>query len=259
MPKRSVQVLSGTLCTLLMLGCGSDTKPKTSSDEPTPSVGAESSSAAETEPATSTESQAVSEPVTPAESQPAERVPQTVSLFDGSTLEGWEGNLEIFRIEDSAIVGGTLESKIAHNEFLTSTKEYADFELRLKFRLKGANTNAGVQIRSRRTEKPAHEMIGYQADLGQQYWGCLYDESRRRKVLAEPNREELNLVLKPNDWNDYRIRCEGKRIQLWINGYQTVDYTEEDDTLEQTGLIGLQIHGGPPGEAWYKDIEIDEL
>lgn len=246
MPKRYVQVLSGTICTLLLVGCGSDTKPKPSSDKPTQTVGTDGSTATETEPAAS-------------QTQPDDRAPQTASLFDGSTFEGWEGNLDIFRIEDSAIVGGTLESKIAHNEFLTSKKEYANFELRLKFRLKGANTNAGVQIRSRRIEKPAHEMIGYQADLGQQYWGCLYDESRRRKVLAEPNREELNLVLKPNDWNDYRIRCEGKRIQLWINGYQTVDYTEEDDSLEQTGLIGLQIHGGPPGEAWYKDIEIDEL
>ncbi len=255
MPKRSVQFLLGTICTLILFGCGSDPKPEPSSGEPKQSVDPENSGATAT--TTSPDSQNVSEPVAPAKSQPAARVPQT--LFDGSTLEGWEGNLEIFRVEDSAIVGGTLERKIAHNEFLTSKREYADFELRLKFRLKGANTNAGVQIRSRRTEKPAHEMIGYQADLGQQYWGCLYDESRRRKVLAEPNREELNLVLKPNNWNDYRIRCEGKRIQLWINGYQTVDYTEEDDTLEQTGLIGLQIHGGPPGEAWYKDIEIDEL
>jgi hypothetical protein len=185
--------------------------------------------------------------------------PQSVALFDGSSFTGWDGDLEIFRIEDEAIVGGTLNQKIANNEFLTTTREYADFELRLKFMLKGDNTNAGVQIRSRRIDDPPHEMIGYQADLGQSYWGCLYDESRRRKVLTGPDKEELDKVLKREDWNDYRIRCEGKRIQLWINGLQTVDYTEEDDTIEQTGLIGLQIHSGPPGEAWYKDIEIEEL
>ena len=102
-------------------------------------------------------------------------------------------------------------------------------------------------------------MIGYQADLGQQYWGCLYDESRRRKVLTGPDKAQLDKVLKREDWNDYRIRCEGKRIQLWINDFQTVDYTEDDDTIQQTGFIGLQIHGGPPGEAWYKDIEIEDL
>ncbi|HEV3024517.1 MAG TPA: DUF1080 domain-containing protein, partial [Pirellulales bacterium] len=71
--------------------------------------------------------------------------------------------------------------------------------------------------------------------------------------------EAVAKVLKRDDWNDYRIRCQGKRIQLWINGLQTVDYTEPDDSLEQRGLIGLQIHGGPPSEAWYKEIMIEEL
>jgi len=46
---------------------------------------------------------------------------------------------------------------------------------------------------------------------------------------------------------------------MWMNGYQTVDYTEEDESIEQLGLIGLQIHGGPPTEAWYKDIRIKVL
>jgi hypothetical protein len=102
-------------------------------------------------------------------------------------------------------------------------------------------------------------MIGYQADLGQNYWGALYDESRRRKILAEPDKAELAKVLKRDDWNEYVIRCQGRHIQLWINGLKTVDYTEPDETLEQNGLIGLQIHGGPPSEAWYKDIVIRPL
>ena len=61
------------------------------------------------------------------------------------------------------------------------------------------------------------------------------------------------------DWNEYRIRCEGKHIQLWVNGFQTVDYTEPDDAIEQTGVIGLQIHGGAPSEAWYRDIRLQRL
>ncbi|MBI3463096.1 MAG: DUF1080 domain-containing protein, partial [Planctomycetes bacterium] len=125
-------------------------------------------------------------------------------------------------------------------------------------KLIGQGANAGVQIRSRRIPNH-HEMIGYQADLGAGWWGCLYDESRRRKVLARPNEEELAKVLKPDDWNDYVIRCQGRRIQLWINGQQTVDYTEPDETIEQTGLVGVQIHAGPPSEAWYKDIVIKKL
>ena len=66
-------------------------------------------------------------------------------------------------------------------------------------------------------------------------------------------------MLKRDDWNDYTIRCQGRRIQLAINGQQTVDYTEPDEAIEQRGLIGLQIHGGKPSEAWYKDISIRKL
>ena len=181
-----------------------------------------------------------------------------VRLFDGKTLDGWQGDAEWFRVEDGAIVGGNLKQKIPHNFFLATTQEYSDFELMLEFRLTGEGTNAGVQIRSRRIPDH-HEMIGYQADLGQNYWGALYDESRRNKILAAPSKESLAKVLKPGDWNSYRIRCEGRRIQLWINDLQTVDYTETDESLEQRGLIAVQIHGGPPGEARYRNIRIRSL
>lgn len=177
------------------------------------------------------------------------------SLFDGKTFNGWEGNLKAFRIEDGAIVGGSLTQRVPRNEFLCTKKEYANFELRLKFKLLGKGANAGVQFRSRRIPNH-HEMIGFQADMGDGWWGCLYDESRRRKVLAGPPKDQWQKFLKKDDWNEYAIRCTGRRIQLWINSYQTVDYTEPDEKIEQTGLIGLQIHGGPPSEAWYKDIMI---
>ena len=181
-----------------------------------------------------------------------------VSLFDGQSVEGWDGDMTVFRVDNNAIVGGQLQEKIPHNYFLAFKKEYGDFELRLQFRLKGENTNAGIQIRSQRIENH-HEMIGYQADLGQKYWGALYDESRRRKMLASPDLDELFKVLKKDDWNDYRILCKGPRIQLWVNGLQTVDYTEEDSEIPLTGKIAVQIHGGPPGEAWYRNIRIKSL
>ena len=104
-----------------------------------------------------------------------------------------------------------------------------------------------------------YEVSGYQADMGQQYWGCLYDESRRNKVLACPDPAKIAEVVRVGGWNDYVIRCEGKRIQLWLNGLQTVDYTEPDDAIPQSGVIGLQIHGGPPSEAWYRNIRIRPL
>lgn len=180
-------------------------------------------------------------------------------LFDGRSFDGWEGNLEVFRIEDGAIVGGTLDKRIARNEFLCTTRRYGDFELRLKFKLLGGEkANAGVQFRTRRIPDH-HEVIGYQADMGDAWWGSLYDESRRRTVLAQADGAAVDKVLKRGDWNEYVIRAQGPRIQLWINGLKTVDYVEPDDTIERSGVVALQIHAGPPSEAWYKDIEIREL
>ncbi|MBL9080821.1 MAG: DUF1080 domain-containing protein [Planctomycetales bacterium] len=183
---------------------------------------------------------------------------ERISLFDGQSFAGWEGNLKMFRLEDGAIVGGNLKERIPNNEFLCTTKEYENFELRLKFKVLGEGVNAGVQFRTKRIPNH-HEVIGYQADIGQKYWGALYDESRRKKILAQPTAEILAKAAKPDDWNDYVIRAEGNRIQLWLNGVQTVDYTETDAGIEKRGVIAVQIHGGPPSEAWYKDISIVQL
>ena len=184
-----------------------------------------------------------------------------VALFDGKSFDGWDGDTaKTWRIEDGALVGGTLAEKVPHNEFLATKKSYANFELTLKFKLTGTEgmINGGVQFRSERI--PDHyEMIGYQADMGEGYYGSLYDESRRKKVLAAPASEIIAKALKLNEWNDYRIRCECRHIQLWVNGVQTVDYTEPDDAIVQTGRIAVQIHGGGKAEARYKDLMIEEL
>lgn len=184
-----------------------------------------------------------------------------VALFDGRTFQGWEGDTQkSFRIEDGAIVGGNLQQPIPRNEFLCTTRPYANFVLRLECKLVGPG-NAGIQIRSQRVPNH-HEVSGYQADLSAGadggYWGCLYDESRRNRMLARPERQVILQALRPDDWNRYEIRCEGPRIRLSINGVQTVDYTETDDKIPQAGIIGLQIHGGPPSEAWYRNITIEE-
>lgn len=185
------------------------------------------------------------------------------ALFDGRTFAGWEGDTnKTWRVHDGALVGGSLEATVPHNEFICTQRSFTNFVLRLKFKLTGTSgfINGGVQVRSKHIKNPPYELSGYQADMGDpEWWGCLYDESRRNKVLVKSDMAQVNKVLKRDDWNNYEIRCQGKRIQVTLNGYQTVDYTEPDDQIEQFGIIGLQIHGGGKAEAAYKDITIEEL
>ncbi len=182
------------------------------------------------------------------------------SLFDGKTLAGWGGDEKTWRVEDGAIVAGSLEVSVPRNEFLCTTKTYGDFELNVKFKILGDKdkANAGIQFRTKRIPKH-HEVSGFQADIGQGYWGALYDESRRNKVLAGPSKEVIAKTAKFDDWNDYKIRCEGNSIKLWLNGTLTVDYTEKDEKIETTGIIALQVHGGGKTKVLYKNITIEEL
>ena len=179
-------------------------------------------------------------------------------LFDGSTFNGWEGNMDFFRIENGSIVAGRLNKKIPNNEFLCTTSEYENFDLRLKFKVVGSpQANAGIQFRTKRIPNH-HEVIGFQADIGQKYWGALYDESRRRKILAAPPAKDIPKIVKTGDWNTYRIIAKGNKIQLILNGYKTVDYTEKDTNIAEKGVIALQVHSGPACEIYYKDIHIIE-
>ncbi len=184
-----------------------------------------------------------------------------VRLFDGRTFAGWEGDTQVtWRIEAGALVGGFLTEAVPHNDFLCTTKEFKNFDLRLKVKLAGTGfVNGGIQIRSQRLRDPAFEMTGYQADMGEGYWGCLYDESRRNKVLAHTHAAIIKRIVNPNDWNDYIVRCEDRHIRLWLNGVLTVDYFEEDKEIPVGGFIGVQIHGGGNSEASYRDMTIEEL
>jgi len=186
---------------------------------------------------------------------------QPVSLFDRKTFKGWEGDtVHTWRIENNVLTGGSLRDTVPHNEFLCTTESFNDFELSLQFKLVGTGfVNAGVQFHSQRSANPSYEMIGYQADLGDGYWASLYDESRRNVTLVKPADELINKILKPGEWNDYKIRSKGRKIQIWLNGTQTVDYTEPDEKIPHTGLIALQVHGGGKVEASYRNISIVKL
>ena len=187
-----------------------------------------------------------------------------VSLFDGKTLDGWEiqpGDEKWWKVQDGMITGGSLDEAVAHNTFLATKKRYANFDLRLKVRLtKGSGfMNSGVQIRSIRVPNDS-EMTGYQVDAGIDWWGKLYDESRRNKVVGEPvDPAAIKATAQDWGWNDYRIVCEGTRIRSWINGVPALDYIETDPKIPLEGLIGVQAHGGGKMLAQFKDITIKEL
>ncbi|TDU64277.1 putative membrane-bound dehydrogenase-like protein [Prosthecobacter fusiformis] len=184
-----------------------------------------------------------------------------VSLFNGKNLNGWEGETtQVWRVVDGTIVGGSLEGN-PQNEFLATKKQYRNFHLKLEYKLVGTEgfVNGGVQFRSVRIQEPPNEMMGYQADIGAGYSGCLYDESRRKKMLATAVKEIIEKAEKPGEWNTYEIIAEAERIRLIVNGVRTVDYTERGSDIAMKGHIALQIHGKCKAEIAYRNIVIEEL
>jgi hypothetical protein len=172
-------------------------------------------------------------------------------LFNGKDLTGWEGKAELWKAEGGAIVG--VSEGLKENHFLVTTEEFGDFELRFEVKLHQPNGNSGVQFWSQRLPNST-EMIGYQADIGPGYWGSLYDESRRRKVLAAADPEVIAKTLKVGDWNEYVVRAVGDRITLSINGTTTVDYREPDAQIPRKGKFGLQLHSGGPFKIEFRKL-----
>ncbi len=191
----------------------------------------------------------------------AQSTQKATSLFDGKTFNGWEGDtINTWRIVNKALMGGSLTQTVPHNEFIATTESFGDFELTLEFKITGTGfVNAGVQFHSKRSTNPAYEMIGYQADLGAGYWASLYDESRRDLTIVQPDSSLIKKMLKPGTWNRFKIKSVGRRIQIWLNDVQTVDYNEPDKNIIHTGKIALQVHGGGKALAAYRNIKITRL
>ncbi|MFK7911742.1 MAG: DUF1080 domain-containing protein, partial [Akkermansiaceae bacterium] len=161
--------------------------------------------------------------------EPAKAVP----IFDGKTLTGWKAvkanNAHFWSVVDGAITAGDGVKKIPVNTYLATEKEYGDFEFRCLFRISGDHKtgmiNSGIQYRSYIKNG---KIIGYQADIGRKWWGGIYDEHRRNKLLVKGDMSTLKHILKEDGWNSYIIRCKGNHHQLYINGVLTADYVEKD-------------------------------
>lgn len=200
-----------------------------------------------------------------------------VSIFDGKTLSGWDGDPAYWRVEDGAIVGETKLGKIPkQNTFLIwRGGEPGDFELRAQYRITGGNS--GIQYRSAELPDIRWAMKGYQADIDaeQKYTGQIYEERGRGflalrgqsaeietggkpKVLGTlGNDAELRGAIHERAWNDYDIIARGNVLVQILNG-RVMSVLVDDDTANRktSGLIGIQLHAGEPMKIEVRNIWI---
>jgi len=187
---------------------------------------------------------------------------KAVALFDGKTLEGWEQTGQTWRVVDGVVMAGTGDRKIPKNDFISTKKTYANFDLTLKIRCRGDKStgmlNSGIQVRSARLDNGS--VAGYQIDCGEGWFGKIFDEHRRRLIYPKPlNEAALTEAIDVLGWNEYRILAEGPRIRVWINGVMASDYVEENPLIPLDGIIAPQIHSGGHAIVEFKDITIKEL
>jgi hypothetical protein len=177
-------------------------------------------------------------------------------FFNGKNTDGWEGLMEYWKVDNGAIVGDTGKG-INFNTFLCSKKKYGDFELTFKIRLKEGKGNSGVQIRSKIHDMKKFAVTGPQCDIGGQYWGSLYGENFGGMMKAAPP-AVVKKALKPDDFNDYYIKCVGKHVTIKLNGETTVD--DDFPKMPDEGIIAFQLHGGLGHmEATFKNIKFTDL
>jgi hypothetical protein len=204
---------------------------------------------------------------------------EAVSLFDGKSLDGWDGNPDFWSVKDEVITGTTTAEKPTNgNTFLIWKKgELKDFELSLKFRIEGGNS--GIQFRSK--DKGNWVVNGYQADFdaGNGWTGSFYEEGgrgilakrgqkveitengeRKESEGATPEKEIVDSVKKDGGWNDYVITAKGNQITFKVNGLTTVELTDNQaSNAAESGILALQLHAGPPMVVQFKDIMFKEL
>lgn len=199
------------------------------------------------------------------------------SIFDGKSMDGWDADPNFWRVENGALVGETTKEKQPKQNTFVIWRggKPADFELKLEYRLVGHNS--GVQYRSIELPDIKYAMKGYQADIDAQqtYTGQIYEE-RGRGFLAlrgqatyisdgqKPgvigsfgSNEELKALIKNDDWNQMHIIARGNQLTQIVNG-RVMSMLIDDDTANRKmdGLIGFQVHLGPPMKMEVRNVRI---
>ena len=202
---------------------------------------------------------------------------QFKSIFDG-TLDGWSGDGDLWRVENGVIVGeSTKAAPLKRNQFLIwGNGKLDDFELRLQYKISGTEkANSGVQIRS--FLAPNGHLCGYQADIARKagITGSLYSEKTGRgmlcwqgktrdlagdgKATAAPNAAAATTAQKLDQWNELSVVATGTTIVTSINGVETSRFNDSSEKFNEKGLLGLQLHQGPPMKIEFKDIRLRRL
>jgi hypothetical protein len=220
-----------------------------------------------------------------------------VEIFDGKTMNGWEGDADYWRVEDGCLVGEIKPDKLLKtNSFIIwRGGEPADFELVLEYKIT-VDGNSGINYRSLQLTDVPHALRGYQADIDgkNNYTGQNYEERGRttlayrgQKTVIDPlespgaslrdnvknnawtglkvtetlgDRDALKKHIKENDWNEVRLLVKGNRLQHFVNGVLMSDVTDNDTAnRKMKGLIGVQVHVGPPMKVQYRNIRLKEL
>ena len=169
-------------------------------------------------------------------------------IFNGTNFDGWAAEPEYWKMEEGGVMHGHTPGTAQHH-YAYTTNSYADFELHADVRLIGYNSGVCIRIAPENFDS----VPGYQVDMGDGYWGCLWDEHGRGKVVNFPKAEADKLV-KQDAWNHYYIHAEGHHIQAWLNGVKTIDIVDEKGRL--SGPIGFQLcHGtGKMTDAAFKNV-----
>jgi predicted Ser/Thr protein kinase len=184
---------------------------------------------------------------------------ESLAFFNRKDTDGWEGEPGLWAVEDGALVGRSPPAGLRRSTFLYSKKKYRNFELRCRVRLRGGATpNSGIQFRSRVQDPGLFVVHGPQADMGPGFWGDVYHEGAGPRGTGKTAAAAAAVrAVKPDDFNDYVLRCVGARVTIRINGETAVD--EDVPGLPETGVIAWQLHQGPAMEAAFRDIEFTPL
>ena len=184
-------------------------------------------------------------------------------LFNGKDLTGWEGTagMDSYSIKDGVL---KVQSSGGGQHLLYKAKMYKDFELVVVSKSE-PSSNSGVYFHTDGTSrvKAGWLHFGYEAQLNS-------TEKEKRKTGSLYGIQDIaESPVDETKWFEMKIRVEGKRIQIWVDGKQTADYTEPENPERpknrigrllnpKGGYIALQAHDTK--SVWYfKEVKIKEL